>query len=110
MAVVVVGYLSNGVFHHPYPIILVLVKFRDYEEFQLIVEVGISLFILYCSLGIWSGNGPIAQPVRPSTQPSIHHPSSTLKFTMPLCAAFIPLVPEASVLICIFHRPRRESQ
>ena len=42
------------------------------------------------------GSGPIDQPVKPSICPSIHQPSSTLKFITPLCAAFMPLVPDAS--------------
>src|SRR5580765_838910 len=39
---------------------------------------------------------PIAQPVTPSMQPSIHQPSRMLKLGTPLNAAFMPLVPEAS--------------
>jgi hypothetical protein len=34
--------------------------------------------------------------VTPSTCPSIHHPSRTLRLGTPFRAAFIPLVPEAS--------------
>ena len=37
------------------------------------------------------------QPVSPSICPSIHQPSSTLRFGTPFRAAFIPLVPEASM-------------
>ena len=37
------------------------------------------------------------QPVIPSMCPSIHQPSSTLKLGTPFKAAFIPLVPEASM-------------
>jgi hypothetical protein len=44
----------------------------------------------------WS-SAPIAQPVTPSIQASIHQPSSTLRFSPPFTAAFIPLVPEASI-------------
>ena len=35
---------------------------------------------------------PMAQPVCPSIQPSIHHPSRMLRLGTPLSAAFIPLV------------------
>ena len=38
----------------------------------------------------------MAQPVIPSTCPSIHHPSNMLRLGTPLSAAFIPLVPDAS--------------
>ena len=44
-----------------------------------------------------SGEAPIAQPVTPSMQPSIHQPSRTLKFMIPLCDAFMSLVPDASI-------------
>src|SRR5581483_243506 len=40
---------------------------------------------------------PTLQPVTPSIQPSIHQPSSTDSDGTPLKAAFIPLVPEASI-------------
>src|SRR3990170_1104430 len=56
-----------------------------------------SSFLWHSSADIFSfGCGPIAQPVTPSIQPSIHQPSNTLKFMTPLWAAFIPLVPDAS--------------
>ena len=38
----------------------------------------------------------MAQPVTPSTQPSTHQPSRTLRLGTPFSAAFMPLVPEAS--------------
>ncbi len=40
---------------------------------------------------------PIDQPVTPSICPSTHQPSSTLKLGTPFIAAFMPLVPEASI-------------
>jgi hypothetical protein len=38
----------------------------------------------------------MAQPVNPSMQPSIHHPSRIDRLGTPFSAAFMPLVPEAS--------------
>src|SRR5918999_4091311 len=56
----------------------------------------------YRQVTSWSGGlsdvgpSPIDQPVTPSTCPSIHQPSRTLKLGIPFKAAFMPLVPEAS--------------
>src|SRR5512136_2532308 len=43
---------------------------------------------------------PMDQPVTPSTLPSIHQPSRTLRLGTPFSAAFMPLVPDASNGFC----------
>ena len=49
-----------------------------------------------CSSVMLPPSSPIAHPVTPSMQASIHHPSRMLRLSTPLSAAFMPLVPDAS--------------
>ena len=92
----VVGDFCDGVFHEVYPCVFLAVKSGTIRYSSLLYRSWSSSSLLSLSLSSSLGCGPIAQPVTPSMQPSIHQPSSTLKLTTPLWAAFMPLVPEAS--------------